>query len=82
MENQQEQKVEKVNVALQSIAGHFVEKHNKVVCLDGTTESFFVEGEADLTTENHETLKLQKDVLVVPQKVYDPYSESLKRSMD
>lgn len=72
----------RVNVALQSTAGHFVEKHEKVVLLDGTKEAFFVEGEAELKTENHQTLPLQNNCLISPQQVYNPYKKALQRSQD
>ena len=73
---------EKVNVAVSSTAGHYVEKAKQVICLDDVKEAFFVEGKAELTTKNHETLPLEKDCLVMPQQVYNPYSKSLERSKD
>lgn len=73
---------EKVNVAVKSTAGHYVEKAKQVICLDDVKEAFFVEGKAELTTKNHETLPLEKDCLVMPQQVYNPYSKSLERSKD
>lgn len=75
MENQ-------VNVAVKSTAGHYVQKAKKVVCLDEVKEAFFVEGDAELTTKNHCTLPLEKDCLIMPQQVYNPYSKSLERSRD
>ena len=74
--------LEKVNVANQSTAGHFVEKSKQVICLDEVKEAFFVEGNAELTTKNHQTLPLEKDCLIMPQQVYNPYSQSLERSRD
>lgn len=74
--------LEKVNVAEKSTAGHYVEKAKKVVCLDKVKEAYFVEGEAKLTTKNHQTLPLEKDCLIMPQQVYNPYSKSLERSRD
>lgn len=73
---------EKVNIAQNSTEGHFVENHQKVVCLDKVKEVFFVEGNATLTTKNHQTLPLEKDCLIVPQQVYNPYSKMLERSRD
>jgi hypothetical protein len=73
---------EKVNIAKKSTEGHFVEKHKQVICLDDTKEAFFVEGEAELSTKNHQTLTLEKDCLIIPQQVYNPYSKSLERSRD
>jgi len=71
-----------VNIAEQSTAGHYVEKAKKVVCLDNVKEAFFVEGNAELTTKNHTTLPLEKNCLIMPQQVYNPYSQSLERSKD
>lgn len=73
---------EKVNVATQSTAGHFVEKSKQVICLDEIKEAFFVKGNAELTTKNHQTLTLEKDCLIMPQQVYNPYLQSLERSRD
>lgn len=70
------------NVAKNSTAGHFVEKAKKVVCLDDIKEAYFVEGKAELTTKNHQTLNLEKDCLIMPQQIYNPYSKSLERSRD
>jgi len=72
----------KENVAKNSTAGHYVEKAKKVVCLDEIKEAYFIEGEAELTTKNHQTLPLEKDCLIMPQQVYNPYSKSLERSRD
>jgi len=72
----------KINVAVSSTAGHYVEKAKQVVCLDNVKEAFFVEGNAELTTKNHQTLPLEKDCLIMPQQVYNPYSKSLERSRD
>lgn len=72
----------KENVAKLSTNGHYVEKAKKVVCLDEVKEAFFIEGEAELTTINHQTLPLEKDCLIMPQQVYNPYSQSLERSKD
>jgi len=78
MKNQEQ----KVNVAVKSTAGHYVEKAKQVVCLDSIKEAYFVNGEAELTTKNHQTLPLEKDCLIMPQQVYNPYSKSLERSKD
>lgn len=71
-----------VNVALTSTEGHFVETDARVVCLDNVKETFFVEGNATLTTKNHQTLPLEKDCLITPQQVYNPYTAMLERSKD
>jgi len=71
-----------VNVAKNSTSGHFVEKAKRVVNLDNVKEAYFVEGEAKLTTKNHQTLPLETNCLIMPQQVYNPYSKSLERSKD
>ena len=73
---------QKINVAVNSTAGHYIEKAKQVVCLDEVKEMFFVEGDAILTTKNHQTLSLEKDCLIIPQKVYNPYTKMLERSKD
>lgn len=73
---------EKVNIAPQSTDGHYVEKSENVVNLDKATESFFVEGNAILTTSKHTTLPMEKDCFIAPQKVYNPFSEIFERSKD
>ena len=73
---------EKINIAKQSTEGHFVENAKRVVCLDDTKEAFFIEGDAELSTKNHQTLPLERDCLIMPQQVYNPYSQSLERSWD
>lgn len=72
----------KENVAKKSTAGHFVEKSKQVIYLDEVKEAYFVKGDAILTTKNHQTLPLEKDCLIMPQQVYNPYSKSLERSRD
>jgi hypothetical protein len=71
-----------VNVALTSTEGHFVKTNAKVICLDNVKEAFFVEGEASLTTKNHQTLPLEKDCFIAPQQVHNPYTAMLERSKD
>lgn len=70
------------NIATLSTEGHYVEKAKKIVCLDEVKEAFFVEGDAVLTTKNHQTLPMEKDCLIMPQQVYNPYAKSLERSRD
>ena len=72
----------KENVAKNSTEGHFVEEASRVICLDEIKEVYFVEGNAILTTKNHQTLPLEKDCLIMPQQVYNPYSKLLERSKD
>lgn len=76
------EKLVKENVAKKSTAGHYVENSKKVICLDEVKEAYFVEGDAELTTKNHQTLPLETDCLIMPQQVYNPYSKSLERSRD
>lgn len=80
MENQILEK--RVNVAPQSTTGHYVEKARKVVDLDNINETFYVEGKSQMTTKNHTTLKLNSDVLVTCQTVYDPFGKMYQRSRD
>lgn len=70
------------NVATQSTEGHFVKTTAPVVCLDKVREAFFVEGNATLTSKNHQTLPLEKDCLLTPQVVYNPFTQMLERSKD
>lgn len=72
----------RINVAVKSTEGHFVEKSKKVVCLDEIKEAFFIEGNSILTTKNHQTLPLETDCLIMPQQIYNPYSRTLERSKD
>lgn len=71
------------NVAKSSTKGHYVNKNSKpVICLDSTKEAFFVEGDAILSTENHQTLNMESDCLIMPQQVYNPYTKYFERSKD
>lgn len=72
----------RVNVAPTSDAGHFVEKAKKVVDLDNVTESYFVEGESQLTTKNHTTLEMEEDCLINCQVVYNPFAKMYEKSKD
>lgn len=74
--------INKVNVAIKSTEGHFVEKAKKVICLDEIQEIYFIDGIATLTTKNHTTLPLEKNCLIIPQQVYNPYTQALERSKD
>jgi hypothetical protein len=74
--------IEKINVAKNSTAGHYVEKAKQVVCLDEIREAYFVEGKSILTTKNHQTLPMKEDCLLMPQQVYNPYTKMLGRSKD
>lgn len=74
----------RVNVAVNSTEGHYVEKAKQVIELNKDVEAFFVEGEAILTTKEnkHQTLPMEKDCLIIPQQVYNPYTKMLERSRD
>lgn len=74
--------LEKINVATKSTEGHFVTKAKKVICMDEIKEAYFVNGDATLISKNHQTLDLEKDCLIMPQQVYNPFSKSLERSKD
>lgn len=72
----------KTNVASKSTNGHFVQGAKQVICLDEIKSAFFVDGEAELATENHQTLPLAKDCLIMPQQVYNPYLKAMEDSRD
>ena len=74
--------VKKVNVAPSSEAGHYIEKANQVINLDEVNETFLVEGESELTTKNHTTLKNQESCLITCQVVYDPFAKSFEKAKD
>lgn len=72
----------KVNVAPSSDSGHYIEKAKQVINLDEVNETFLVEGESDLTTKNHTTLKNQESCLITCQVVYDPFRKAFEKSRD
>lgn len=71
-----------VNVAPSSSKGHFVENAKSVVNLDKVNETFLVEGESTLTSENHTTLEMKEDCIVTCQTVYDPFKNEFTKSRD
>lgn len=71
-----------VNVAPSSTEGHFVKKAKKVVNLDNINETFLVEGESELVTKNHTTLKMDDSCLITCQTVYDPFKGVFNKSRD
>jgi hypothetical protein len=71
-----------VNVAPTSTEGHYVKGAKNVIELDDVTESFFVEGESELTTKNHTNLLQKEDCLIVCQVVYNPFEKVFQRSQD
>lgn len=77
-----ENSIEGVNVAPASTSGHFIQGANKVVDMDVEKGTFFVEGESTLVTKNHTSLKINGDVLVTTQQVYDPFAKRFEMSRD
>lgn len=82
MQQMQEAKQSRVNVAPTSDNGHYVEKAIKVVDLEASTESYFVEGPSDLVTLNHQTLRTDESCLINCQVVYDPFAQRYVNSAD
>lgn len=74
--------IKKVNVAPSSDSGHYIEKAKQVINLDEVNETFFVEGESELTTSNHTTLKNEESCIITCQNVYDPFAQAFERSRD
>lgn len=74
--------IERVNVAPSSDEGHFVEGAKTVVQLDEITEAFLVEGESELVTKNHTSLKQPETCLVNCQVVYNPFEKLFENSKD
>lgn len=72
----------RVNVAPSSDEGHFVKGAKNVIKLDDVTESFFVEGDSVLETENHTTLEMKEDCVVSCQQVYNPFAKRMERAKD
>lgn len=72
----------RVNVAPSSDEGHYVEKAKNIIDLDVTNETFIVEGESELVTKNHTTLKMEEDCLITCQNVYNPLSKIFEKSRD
>ena len=72
----------RVNVAPSSDEGHYVEKARNIIDLDVTNETFIVEGESELVTKNHTTLKMEEDCLITCQNVYNPLSKIFEKSRD
>ena len=75
--------MEKVNVAPSSDEGHFVKNATNVIDLESeTTESYIVEGDSELITKNHTSLKMKEDCLVNTQVVYNPFSKIYEKVID
>jgi hypothetical protein len=71
-----------VNVAPSSTRGHFVKGAKNVIELDKVTESFYVEGDATLSSENHTTLDVKDGCLITCQVVFDPLKGLFEKSRD
>lgn len=72
----------KVNVAPSSTEGHFVTNAKKVINLDETNETFYVEGKSTLVTKNHTTLEMNEDCLITCQEVFNPLTKLYEKSRD
>lgn len=79
MENQV---VTGVNVAPDSTTGHYVKDARKVISLDETTRSYFVEGKSKLETANHTSLNRDTSVFITCQMVVNPFTKMYERSRD
>jgi hypothetical protein len=79
MENQI---LEGVNVAPKSSNGHFVKGSQNVVNIDNVKDSYFVDGNSVLETENHTALKQEKSCLITTQVVYNPFLKMFEQSKD
>lgn len=71
-----------VNVAPSSTEGHFVKNAINVVNLDKVNETFKVEGESELVTKNHTSLKMKENCLITCQVVYNPFKDVFTKSRD
>lgn len=71
-----------INVAPSSTEGHYVKGAKQVVELDAVNETFLVEGESELTTKNHTSLKMAEDCLITCQTVYNPFAKMFQKSRD
>ena len=71
-----------VNVAPTSENRHYVKNAKQVIVLDAINETFLVEGESELVTNNHTTLNMKEDCLITCQNVYDPFAKAFVKSKD
>lgn len=71
-----------VNVAPTSTSGHFVKGAKNVVNIDDVNDVYVVEGESELTTSNHTTLKQKGSCLITTQVVYNPFLKMFEKSRD
>lgn len=71
-----------VNVAPSSDTGHFVKGADQVVNLDEINETFWVDGSAEMVTENHTTLKVEGSSMVTCQQVVNPVTKMYEKVRD
>ena len=74
--------MERVLVAPSSTHGHFVKGAKNVINLDEVNETFLVEGESILETDNHTALNMEDDCIITCQTVYNPFTEMYNKSRD
>lgn len=71
-----------VNVAPTSTSGHFIKGAKNVVNIDNINDTYFVDGESELVTQNHTTLKQDNSCLITTQMVFNPFSKMFEKSLD
>lgn len=71
-----------VNVAPTSTSGHFIKGAKNVVNIDNINDTYFVDGESELVTQNHTTLKQDNSCLITTQMVFNPFSKMFEKSHD
>lgn len=71
-----------VNVAPTSTSGHFIKGAKNVVNIDNINDTYFVEGESELLTQNHTTLKQDNSCLITTQEVFNPFLKMFEKSKD
>jgi hypothetical protein len=77
-----EQMEKMVNVAPTSTSGHFIKGAKNVVNIDNINDTYFVDGESELVTQNHTTLKQDNSCLITTQMVFNPFSKMFEKSHD
>jgi hypothetical protein len=77
-----EQMEKMVNVAPTSTSGHFIKGAKNVVNIDNINDTYFVDGESELVTQNHTTLKQDNSCLITTQMVFNPFSKMFEKSLD
>jgi len=71
-----------VNVAPTSTSGHFIKGAKNVINIDNINDTYFVDGESELVTQNHTTLKQDNSCLITTQMVFNPFSKMFEKSKD